>query len=88
MADLKIKRKEFISWLKEHPDLFFSRNDTCECPIAVYLGAGCDRDVEVEHDFTAIDSEPFDNPPWVRNFTEAVDQVEGYISAREALDLL
>lgn len=35
---LDLKRKDFIAWLREHPDLEFERKSCDACPIAVYLG--------------------------------------------------
>lgn len=87
MKKLKITRKAFRAWLEEHVDLWFERQRACECPLAIYLGAGCDHAVEVDHDSTVIDGVKYTNPRWVELFIGAVDERPGRISAKTAARL-
>lgn len=88
MNKLKIVRKNFRAWLEENPDLTFKRRSSCDCPIAIYLGSGCDREVSVDTDTTMIDGETYANPPWVLAFTSVVDDLPGQISGKKAATLL
>ena len=88
MAKLRIVRKAFREWLAEHPDLTFERQSSCSCPLAVYLGSGCDTEVFVDSDTTMLDGKTFENPPWVQFFTAAVDEYHGDVTAEQAIAYL
>lgn len=83
-----ITRKRFAAWLRENPDLKFKRQMGGHCPIAVFLGAGCDHHIYVDQDAIDIDEVVFDMPPWARNFINEVDIFPGTITAQAALAFL
>jgi len=70
---LDITRKRFTEWLRENPDLDFVRHDCELCPIAVFLGSGCDHDVNVDIGETIVDGEVFGTPRWAERFIKAFD---------------
>lgn len=88
MNKLKITRKDFRTWLAENPDLRFDRRSSCDCPLAIYLGSGCDQEVSVDVDTTMVNGKTFYNPPWTMNFIAAVDNLPGEITGARALDYL
>lgn len=88
MKRVPITRKRFAAWLRENPDLKFKRQKSRECPLAVFLGAGCDREVNVDLETIDIDEVLFDMPPWARHFINEVDITPGTITARAALAFL
>jgi hypothetical protein len=88
MSKVKIVREAFREWLAENPDLTFKAASSCECPLAIYLGSGCDREVSVDVDTTMIDGQTYDNPPWMFDFIGAVDAFQGPITGEQALKLL
>lgn len=85
MRPLKIVRKDFRAWLEENQDLTFKRASSCDCPLAIYLGSGCDKDVSVDVDTTMVDGETFTNLPWMMDFIAHVDERKGEITGQQAL---
>lgn len=80
-----ISRKRFATWLRENQDLRFERCSWTECPVAIFLGGGCDHEVVVDCTEIEIDKESFKTPKWIEEFIWTVDTGPGTVTARQAL---
>ena len=86
---LDITRKRFTAWLRENPDLEFVRGDCEMCPIAIFLGAGCDHQVNVDVHEIVVDGELFGTPKWAARFIKAFDKDgKGLLEVAKGADAL
>jgi len=94
MKEQRISKKRFETWLRENPDLSFTTCQTDACPVAIFLGSGCDHVVEVHGGSRIdIDGEKYRPPKWVSKVINSVDlheppDIPHEITARQVLDLL
>jgi hypothetical protein len=85
---MKLSRKKFFEWLSSNSDLEFDRQHAGACPLAIFLGGGCDKVVSVSKSVICIDGRSSVVPYWVERFIDGVDAVPGRITSKEALEFL
>lgn len=87
-APKELIKADFANWLRENPTLTFCQDHEL-CPIAIFLGSGCDHRVSVLDNTIDIDGVEYRTPPWARGFIQRFDELRGpKIRAKRALTVL
>ena len=72
----ELKKRALAKWLRENPDLTFCQDHEL-CPIAIFLGSGCDHRVSALQRTILIDEVEYSTPGWAQRFMERFDNLRG-----------
>lgn len=65
---MRLRKNEFVAYLKRNQDAIFDRRANESCPIACFVGRDTEEEVDVSDIDIWIGGTRYNPPPWVKAF--------------------